>query len=194
MLSPDETGSLLRLARAVIEAVVRGTDAVHVATPAVAATDHGGVFVTLYKFRRLRGCMGTLDTTLPVSSAVRQAALLAATQDPRFQPVAVGELPDLRLELSILSPPRRMETPEQLEIGRHGIIVEQGGRRGLFLPKVAVEHRFDRETFLARCCREKAGLADTAWRDPATRVYLFEAEVLSETEPGASRGDPALHP
>lgn len=194
MLSPDETASLLRFARAVIEATVRNGDAVRVAAPTVAAPEHGGVFVTLYKFRRLRGCMGTLDTTLPVAGAVRQAALLAATQDPRFPSVALGELPDLRLELSLLSPPRRMETLEQLEIGRHGIIVEQGGRRGLFLPKVAVDHRFDRETFLARCCKEKAGLAETAWRAPGTRVYLFEAEVVSETEPGATHGDPASHP
>lgn len=193
MLSPDETASLLRFARAVVETTVRGGETAGVAAPAVAAPAHGGAFVTLYKFRRLRGCMGTLDTTLPVGAAIRQAAQLAATHDPRFQPVAIGELPDLRLELSVLSPPRRMEALEQLEIGRHGIIVEQGGRRGLFLPKVAVDHRFDRETFLARCCREKAGLAETAWRDPATRVYLFEAQVLSETEPGVSRGEPAPH-
>jgi AmmeMemoRadiSam system protein A len=150
------------------------------AGPSPEPQPHSGVFVTLHKLGRLRGCMGILDPQLPLADAVREAALCAASQDPRFPPVRADELSDLEVEVSILSPPQRMRSLTDLEIGRHGVLVRRGDQRGLFLPQVAVEHHLDRETFLSRCCTEKAGLPPDAWKDPDTEVLIFTAEVLHE--------------
>jgi AmmeMemoRadiSam system protein A len=103
----------------------------------------------------------------------------AATRDPRFPPLTAGDLAALQIEMSVLSEPHRMVAPAELEIGRHGIEIRSGGAHGLLLPQVAVEHGLTRERFLDETCR-KAGLPRGAWRDPATEVYLFEAEVFSE--------------
>ncbi|MGD8451257.1 MAG: AmmeMemoRadiSam system protein A [Phycisphaerae bacterium] len=170
-------------ARQVIESAVRGVAPEY--QPSPVSGPHGGVFVTLHKFKRLRGCMGTLDPSLSVADAVRRAAASSALHDPRFSPVAVAELPDLVVEVSILSAPEPMGTIDELELGRHGVIVRQGMRQGLFLPQVAVEHHLDKETLLSRCCREKAGLSPDAWRDPDTEVLLFTAQVFSEEERGS---------
>lgn len=170
-----------RFARDVIDADLRGGDAARVAPPVDVAPPHGGVFVTLHKFGRLRGCMGTLDDSRPLADAVRLAALRVSHDDPRFPPLGVGELRDIRVEVSILSAAWPMRTLEDLELGKHGIIVQCGERRGLFLPQVAIEHRMSKEMFLSRCCSEKAGLSPDAWRDPATEVLLFTAELYEET-------------
>jgi AmmeMemoRadiSam system protein A len=172
-------------ARQVVDRAVRKADPQGIPVPTASARDHGGVFVTLHKFKRLRGCMGTLDTTRPVGEAVRHAAVSAALHDPRFPPVGVAELPDLVIEVSILSPPWPMRSLEELELGRHGVLVRCGLRQGLFLPQVATEHRLDREALLSRCCSEKAGLPPEAWRDPDTDVLLFTTEVFAE----GGRGD-----
>ncbi len=174
--------SWLDFARHVVEYAARRADPTAVPVPTELEQTHSGVFVTLQRHRRLRGCMGTLDATLPLAEAIRQAAVNATVGDPRFQPVGVGELPDIELEVSILSPPVPMNTLEDLELGRHGVIVQRGARRGLFLPQVATSHRFDKETFIERCCTEKAGLPPGAWRDPDTEVLLFTAEVFRESD------------
>lgn len=182
-----DTSSWPAFARRVIEYAVSRRAVDQVSPPPAAPESHGGVFVTLRKFGHLRGCMGTLDEALPLAEAVRQAAVSAALHDPRFPPVGPGELPDLKIEVSILSRPHRMESLDELELGRHGIIVRRGGRRGLFLPQVATEFGFDKQTFLSRCCSEKAGLPPDAWRDPDTEVLLFTADVYTEApERGAS--------
>ncbi len=168
-------------ARQVIACAVRGSDPASVPPAAVASRPHAGVFVTLHQRRMLRGCMGILDPGLSLADAVRQAAVCAALQDPRFTSVRAQELDELEIEVSILSPPVPMRSLDDLQIGRHGILVQRQGRRGLFLPLVAVEHRLDKETYLSRCCAEKAGLPADAWRHPDTEVLLFTAEVLRET-------------
>ncbi len=124
--------------------------------------------------------MGTLDDVPPLAEAVRHAALCAAFQDPRFPPVSESELSDLQVEVSVLSSPQRMTSLDDLVIGRHGIRVRRGTQHGLFLPQVAVEHKLDKESFLSRCCAEKAGLPPDAWRDPATEVLLFTSQVFRE--------------
>lgn len=171
-------------ARHIIESAVRGVQPAQM--PVSPSAAHGGVFVTLRKFKRLRGCMGTLDPSQPLVDAVQRAAMSSALHDPRFTPVAVGELPDLVVEVSIMSAPEPMGSLDELELGRHGVIVRQGLRQGLFLPQVAVEHHLDKETLLSRCCREKAGLPPDAWRDPDTEVLLFTAEIFSEEDRGSS--------
>ncbi|MFQ5805327.1 MAG: AmmeMemoRadiSam system protein A [Phycisphaerae bacterium] len=167
-------------AREVIECAVRNADVTHAQPPDESQQSFGGVFVTLKKLGRLRGCMGTLDASQPLGEAVRHAAQAAALKDPRFPAVALAELPDLSVEVSILSQPWPMPSLDELQIGTHGIIVSQGMQRGLFLPQVAREHCLDKTTFLSRCCAEKAGLAPDAWRDPDTEVLLFTANVFSE--------------
>ncbi len=167
----------LDFAREVIAHAARGADSERTLPPPTAGRPHGGVFVTLHKFGRLRGCMGTLDSEAPLGEAVRHAAYCAATQDPRFQPVAPSELPDLEIEVSILSDPQPMGDLENLQLGQHGVLVRRGLQRGLFLPQVAIEHHLDKETFLSRCCAEKAGIPADAWRDPSTEVLLFTTEV-----------------
>ncbi|MCK4343259.1 MAG: AmmeMemoRadiSam system protein A [Phycisphaerae bacterium] len=179
MTAPHEpTPSWLAFARQVVEYAARRADPARAGPAPAELRAHHGVFVTLHKYGRLRGCMGTLDPHEPLVDAVRHAAVCAASQDPRFTPVTPDELPDLQIEVSILSPPRPMGRLEDLEIGRHGVIVRRGKQRGLFLPQVAVTHHFDKETFLARCCSEKAGLPSDSWRDPETEVLLFTAEVM----------------
>ncbi len=167
-------------ARDVIEAAVRGRDDDQAMAPDDAPEEYGGVFVTLKKFGRLRGCMGILDGSRPLAETVRDAARTAALRDPRFSPVTPDELGDVRIEVSVLSRPWLMRSIDELEIGKHGIIVERGARRGLFLPQVATEHHLDKEMFLSRCSAEKAGLSPHAWRDPQTRVWLFTADIYSE--------------
>ena len=114
---------------------------------------------------------------MTLAESVRHSALCAALRDPRFQPLALEELADVHVEVSILTLPHAMQNLDELVLGRHGVLVRRGPQRGLFLPQVATDHHFDRETFLSRCCSEKAGLSPDAWRDPATEVLLFETDV-----------------
>jgi MEMO1 family protein len=168
-------------ARQVIDLALRRQGAARPDLPADAKRKHGGVFVTLHKFGRLRGCMGLLDSAEPLPEAIRQAAHSAALHDPRFPPVALGELPDITIDVSILSQAWPMRSIAELELGVHGIIVQKGRQRGLFLPQVAPEHGLDKEHFLSRCCSEKAGLAPDDWKKPGVEVLLFTAEVLRES-------------
>jgi AmmeMemoRadiSam system protein A len=180
MSPPAEHASWPAFARAIISAAIDQLDLLRVPAPPLTDQPHGGVFVTLHRFQRLRGCMGTLDPDRPLTEAVRQAALSAAMHDPRFAPVSRAELADVEIEVSILSAPQPMQSLAELELGRHGILVRQGARRGLFLPQVAVEHRLDKETFLSRCCDEKAGLPADAWKSAPTEVLLFTTAVFRE--------------
>jgi len=137
----------------------------------------GAAFVTLTKNGRLRGCIGYTEAVAPLYKVVQECAVAAATEDPRFPPVSPKELPSLRVEISVLTPlfPIR---PEEVEVGRHGLMVAQGRMRGLLLPQVPVEWGWDRETFLDQAC-VKAGLPPSAWRHGAT-LRAFTAEVFGE--------------
>ncbi len=183
----EKTGSIphsatwASFARAVIERATRGQDPASVPVPQLEDEPHGGVFVTLNDAQgRLRGCMGTLDPNQPLAEAVRTAAVNAAVSDPRFPPVRPDELPHLSVQVSILTHPVPMRSLDELEIGRHGVIVRRGRNRGLFLPQVATQFRLSPEQFLSLCCSEKAGLPPDAWRDPQTEVLLFETRCVSD--------------
>ena len=130
----------------------------------------------------LRGCLGTVAEHVRLSEAVARLGADVSTEDYRFTPLQPPELPRVTIELSVLTPTEIVTDPETIEIGRDGLIVEQGNRRGLLLPQVAVEHDWDRETFLDQTC-VKAGLPSSAWRHGAT-IRRFQAEVFGE----ASRG------
>jgi AmmeMemoRadiSam system protein A len=179
-LSEETRRGLLRLARAAIEARLRGEPPPRlVSDRAEAFGEARGVFVTLTKSGSLRGCIGTLAPEGDLSRVVPRYAVHAAFEDPRFPPVDAEELAGCRIEISVLTAPLGVERPEQIEIGRHGLILEAGRHRGLLLPQVATHWGFDRETFLAELSK-KAGLPPDAWRQPGVRLWTFEAEVFEE--------------
>lgn len=168
---------LLSLARASIAAAledrcVREVDP----TPEIAAP--AGAFVSLHKGGQLRGCIGMLEGREPLHRAVADMARSAAFHDPRFPPLRPAELDAVNIEISVLSPLRRIADPAEVEVGRHGLWIVHGNRRGVLLPQVATACGWDRETFLAQTCC-KAGLPPNAWKEGA-EIYVFEAEVFGE--------------
>ena len=154
------------------------------ARPALASKPYGGLFVSLHKGGQLRGCMGTFALRGSLEECVRTMAL-AALNDPRFvtMPVTLEELPEVHIEVSLLSEPVPTDDPLSLEVGKHGIIVEQGGASGCFLPQVGGQFGWSAERLLNECCAQKARLPADAWKDPKTKVSLFTAEVISEPAP-----------
>ncbi|MEJ2722513.1 MAG: AmmeMemoRadiSam system protein A, partial [bacterium] len=136
-----------------------------------------GAFVTLKIRGRLRGCIGAIEPLKPLRDTVAEMARAAALSDPRFHPLTEAELPDVDIEISALSPLRRIESAADVVVGTHGILIEKGRARGLLLPQVATEHGWDAPTFLAYTC-EKAGLDRSAWRDSDAKVFVFSAEVF----------------
>ena len=176
MLTEAQQAALVELARLSVVAQVTGARAR--AETDGEFPDASGVFVTLTRDGELRGCLGTLKCRVGLAAEVMRCAGEAASRDPRFEPVAPGELVALSLEVSVLGPLQRCEPPANsaVAIGRHGLVVEQGIRRGLLLPQVAAERRWTPEHFLAQTC-VKAGLAPDAWHLGAT-VYRFEAQVF----------------
>ena len=176
-LTEAEKITLLRLAKSAIADSVQGRRSEEIEEPSGTLQEPAGAFVTIRKGKRLRGCIGYVEALKPLHTTVRECAAAAALQDPRFEPVRPEELPALRLEVSVLSPLEEIE-PGQVEVGRHGLLISQGLRRGLLLPQVAVEWNWDRERFLEETCI-KAGLPPDAWRQGA-RVQAFTAEVFEE--------------
>jgi len=139
-----------------------------------------GVFVTLKKHGHLRGCIGTFRQR-EVEEMVIESALLSAFQDPRFPPLQREEFPDLTVEISLLTPLVSVHDLQEIQVGRHGLVMERGFHRGLLLPQVPVEQGWDRDTFLKYTCL-KAGLPPDCFKDPETRIYRFEALVFSDEE------------
>jgi AmmeMemoRadiSam system protein A len=186
-LSESDGKAILDLARqAVTEAVCR--DRLPGVIPNTGIFEQQcGVFVTLHVAKRLRGCIGVIDPKEPLGESIVRCAGSAALMDPRFGPVQPEETQNLEIEVSLLSPVQPIK-PEEVEIGRHGLVMEQGFRRGLLLPQVAVEHHLSREQFLRETCH-KAGLAADAWKSPETHMYGFTCEIISEgKQVGAREG------
>jgi AmmeMemoRadiSam system protein A len=190
MLSQAEQCSLLRIARESIgqEMAQRHRAARRTGIHGERGQDappeqEGGAFVTLRIHGELRGCIGYVEYPGPVRVAVDEVARKAAFGDPRFDPLQPEELDRVTIEISVLTPMRRITSPEEVTIGRDGLVIELHGHRGLLLPQVATEYGWDVEEFLGNTCR-KAGLPMDAWRDPRAVLYAFSAEVFSEGEPG----------
>jgi MEMO1 family protein len=178
--APAQQAELLALARAAIaQALGAGKPAQNPAVPAWMQTPCP-VFVTLKEHGDLRGCIGMTEAVLPLGEAVKQMARSAAFEDPRFAPVTAGELPKLDIEISVLSPLRRIQTPADIKLGVHGVVVRREGRSGLFLPQVATETGWSRDVFLDELCSQKAGLPAGAWRDKETELYVFTVQAFSE--------------
>ncbi len=176
-LTEADQQSLLRWAREALEESVRDHRLSEIPVPAGTLGQPCGAFVTLHKGEHLRGCIGYVEALKPLCLTVRECAMAAALQDPRFDPVTPRELPFLRLEISVLSPPEDIR-PEEVEVGRHGLLISRGRQRGLLLPQVAVEWNWDRERFLEETC-VKAGLPPDDWKHGA-HLQAFTAQILEE--------------
>ena len=180
-LSAEEHAELLRLARETITTYLQDrrvpdyrTENPHFLLP-------GGAFVTLKEHGDLRGCIGYIYSESPIYETIQQAAVAAATQDPRFPAVRPSELAEITLEISLLSPLEPVRDPEDVVVGKHGLLIRKGYYQGLLLPQVAPEQGWDREQFLQGVCY-KAGLPPNTWRDATAELYSFTAEVFSEGE------------
>jgi AmmeMemoRadiSam system protein A len=178
MLNDPQRSLMLRVARASIEAHLAGGFPEIPADPGLPGAS--GLFVTIKHRGALRGCLGTLEPIRALLDEVARVARDSATRDPRFPPVALDEWLEASLEISVLSPLEPIDPADEdaIVVGQHGLVVEQGRRRGLLLPQVAVEWGWTREQFLRQTCR-KAGLPDSAWQDGAF-VFRFAADVFGE--------------
>lgn len=177
MTSDADRRVLLSIARDAIVAHTNG----QVHSPAAvggAFAERRGAFVSLHSRGELRGCIGHVEPDEPLAAVVSRCAVLACSADGRFPPVSSSEVAALEIELSLLGPLIPIAGVADIEIGRDGLVVEERWCRGLLLPQVAIEWKWDREMFLAQTCR-KAGLAGHAWKRGA-RVWRFEAEVFAE--------------
>jgi len=174
--SSAERELLLTLAHVSIQAALEDRD-LDLTPPSPHLSELRGAFTTLHLRGRLRGCIGYVFPTDSVYKTVADTARAAAFDDPRFEPVTATEAPELKVEVSVLSPLQPIQ-PEEIVVGKHGLIVTQGSRRGLLLPQVALEWEWDRETFLAQTCL-KAGLPANAWQHGA-ELLGFTAEVFGE--------------
>lgn len=184
---------LLSIARRAIEAAVCRSVPVEPATGPLspALTTPAAAFVTIHERDELRGCIGLMRYDVPLWLNVRDAAVAAALDDPRFLPVGEAELPALELEVSVLEPPIAIGDPAAFVAGRHGIVVERGAHRALLLPQVATEQGWDEAAMLSAVCR-KANLPADAWRDPSTRLFVFESRCFGERDlRGSDFAEPA---
>jgi AmmeMemoRadiSam system protein A len=186
MMDDGERRTLLRIAREAVAAHIGGAPAPSCPDDGAAALS-GGAFVTVHHGGELRGCIGHIEADEPLGTIIARCAVAACSADPRFPAVTARELPDLDLELSLIGRLEPVSRPDEIEVGRHGLVIEMGRCRGLLLPQVASEWGWDRETFLARTC-EKAGLPKGAWKQGA-KVWRFEAEVFHEGRPGRRATD-----
>ncbi|GAK49563.1 AMMECR1 domain protein [Candidatus Moduliflexus flocculans] len=180
-LRPELQQKLLRIARETIDSYIRTKTIPTFDVSEPELLEKCGAFVTIKRHQQLRGCIGYIEGIKPLWETIVDMAVAASTEDPRFQPMTVAELGDFDLEISVMTPLRKVEHPEEVVVGTHGILLRRGYRSGLLLPQVATEYGWDRETFLAHTC-QKAGLPMDAWRDPQTAIYIFSAQVFHEGE------------
>lgn len=182
-LTADDRKALLVLARKTMALAMEGrapeTPEEVGIVPSEAMMQRMGGFVTLTMDGELRGCIGEIFPRRPLAQVVLDHALSAAFDDPRFPPLTVAELPRVRIEISALTPPVPVASSRDIEIGRHGMVLELGNRSAVFLPQVAPEQGWDLPTTLA-ALSQKAGLCNDAWKDPRVRFTVFEALVFHE--------------
>jgi len=180
MLNNQQRKKLLELARNSISAYLQTGKKMELSETDPLLKQEMGAFVTLNKGGQLRGCIGNLSANQPLYLTIRDMAVEAAIDDPRFSALTLPELKDIEIEISVLSPLKRVDSAEKIELGKHGVLVRKGYHSGVFLPQVATETGWSKEEFLNTLCTQKAGLPQDAWKDKDTELYIFEAEVFSE--------------
>ncbi|HTY57958.1 MAG TPA: AmmeMemoRadiSam system protein B [Bacteroidota bacterium] len=179
-LSQTERDTLLQIARKTVEQYVLhgGVPGVEPAGLSEPLRAHCGAFVTLYERGELRGCIGRFDADEPLWTVVQQMAVASASQDPRFNPVRPSEVKDLRIEISVLTPMRKISSIDEFHLGKQGIYMKKGNHAGTFLPQVALETNWTKEEFLGHCAEDKAGIGWDGWKD--AELYVYEALVFGE--------------
>jgi len=176
-LSPQDRQLLHEIARGTITGCLEGKTPPGLLNLPPILRELRGAFVTLHKHGQLRGCIGLIEAIKPLAETVQEMAMAAAFRDPRFPPLQSEELPDIEIEISVLTPFRQITDVGEIEVGKHGLYIEKGYQRGLLLPQVATEYKWDRDTFLRQTCL-KAGLHPEAWKDPDSRIFVFSAEIF----------------
>ena len=181
MLNQESRRILLALAKRALEGFIRQRPArfPELTDVPVDLTQPGAVFVTLRVNRELRGCIGSLERAQPLAYEVMSTAIASASEDPRFGPLTHEEFSGLTIEISVLSPLRRVQNSHAITPGEHGVMVVRGHRKGLLLPQVWKETGWEKTRFLSELCELKAGLPANAWKDPQTELYVFEVESFS---------------
>jgi AmmeMemoRadiSam system protein B/AmmeMemoRadiSam system protein A len=139
-----------------------------------------GAFVTLRKKGELRGCIGEFEPNKPLYEVIQEMAIAAAENDPRFPPVSQDELKDIKIEISVMTPRRKIDSWKEIELGKHGVVVQYGNQGGTFLPQVAEETGWSLEEFLSQLCTQKARLPAHCYKSPQVNLYVFEVEILEE--------------
>jgi AmmeMemoRadiSam system protein B/AmmeMemoRadiSam system protein A len=176
-LNSEEKKTLHQIAKTVIENKARGKAVPEFKIDAPILKENRGAFVTIHKKGQLRGCIGYIEGRGPLYKTVEEMAEAAAFRDPRFTPVSEKELSDLDVEISVLTPLKKITDPSEIEVGKHGIYIKKGWYSGLLLPQVATEYGWDRQTFLEHTCL-KAGLPTHAWKDKNIEIYIFSADIF----------------
>lgn len=183
MLNKKQKERLLQIARSSIQVYLKTGKKLELIETDTVLLKEMGAFVTLHEHGQLRGCIGNLQGQQSLYLTIRDMSIEAA-EDPRFRlnPVTLNELKDIDIEISALSPLKRIESVDEIKMGTHGVIVRNGFNSGVFLPQVATETGWTKEEFLSELCSQKAGLSSDAWKDKSTEIYTFTAEVFSEKE------------
>ncbi len=180
--SPQEQSTLLALARDTLALYLNSKKVPDLKNYEITGLLHKtrGVFVTLKETKsgNLRGCIGYVRAVRPLAEAVRDCTIQAATRDRRFPPMQKNEDSRVYIDISVLSPPRKIRHIDEIDVGKHGLIIQKGMRSGILLPQVPVEWGWDRDEYLQAICR-KAGLQDNGWRNGA-ELYVFTAQVFGE--------------
>ncbi len=183
----DEKKELLKIARQTIEQYIRNNKVPQIDPAGFSANlkMEAGAFVTLKEKGELRGCIGRFTSEEPLYKVVQEMAMASATEDTRFSPVTSGEIDKLEIEISVLSPMKKISSIDEIELGKHGIYIKKGYFGGTFLPQVATETGWSKEEFLGHCSRDKAGIGWDGWK--SADIYIYEASVFSESEVNARR-------
>ena len=182
MFNEAQRRELLKIARQSISNYLKTGKKMDVDTDDEDLKRELGAFVTLHKNGQLRGCIGNMQAEGPLNLTIRDMALAAAFKDPRFGPVKADELDGIDVEISVLSPMRKIEDPEEIEMGKHGVMVKMGWKGGVYLPQVATETGWDREEFMNSLCAHKAGIPRDAWKTGDADIYVYTAEVFGEKD------------
>jgi len=180
-LRTDDKKELLRIARESIDAALKGESTPSVQAKSETLDQLCGAFVTLHLLGELRGCIGYIEPRFSLLETVEEVAQKAALEDPRFPPLTGKELDQVEIEISVLSPLKKVSDVNEIVVGTHGLVIDAGYTRGLLLPQVATEWGWGREQFLSQTCR-KAGLPADAWKQSKVTIYLFTSAVFSEAE------------
>jgi AmmeMemoRadiSam system protein A len=180
MFTEKQKRQLLQIARETLEYYLSGKQVPEIQISDPVLKEKRGAFVTLHNRGNLRGCIGMITSQNPLYITIRNMAIESATADPRFYPVTKEELKHIDIEISVLTVPHRVGSPDEIVLGRDGVIVKSGLSQGVFLPQVADETGWTKEEFLSILCFQKAGLTLDAWKKPQTELYIFQAEVFSE--------------